>query len=81
MAQAARRVERTEVQDRTKVEEAHHPMKPYNRWVLDSPRNLNAESPSKNWVSGIAPLAASRLNQPLLAILRFVWRGWRGCAA
>jgi hypothetical protein len=45
-------------------------MNPYNLCVLDSPRNLKAESPSKYCVSGTVPLAASRLNQPLLAIAR-----------
>ena len=40
-------------------------MKPYNLVVLDKPRNLKAESPSKNCVSGIVPPAVSRLNQPL----------------
>jgi hypothetical protein len=50
--------------------QTHHPMNPYNLCVLDSARNLNAESPSKNCVSGMAPFADSRLNQPLLAIVR-----------
>ena len=34
-----------------------------------SPRALNAESPSKNCVSGIVPAADSRLNHPLDAML------------
>ena len=46
----------------------HHPPNPYNRCIRVKPKNLNAESPSKNWDSGIAPLAASRLNHPLEAI-------------
>lgn len=46
-------------------------MNPYNLCVLDNPRKLNAESPSKNCVSGMTPPAASRLNQPLLAMARY----------
>lgn len=46
----------------------HHAPKPYSRCVRDNPRNLKAESPSKNCVSGSAPVAASRLNHPLEAI-------------
>jgi hypothetical protein len=51
---------------------AHHPPKPYNLCVLVKPRNENADSPSKNWVSGITPLAASKLNHPLPGIANFV---------
>lgn len=47
----------------------YHPTKPYNRCVRVRPRNLNAESPSKNCVSGMTPPAASRLNQPLDAAI------------
>lgn len=47
------------------MRDTHHPMNPYNRCVLVRPRKLNAESPSKNCVSGMTPPAASRLNQPL----------------
>jgi hypothetical protein len=36
---------------------------------------LNAESPSKNCVSGMVPPAASRLNQPLLAMARHDYEG------
>jgi len=50
---------------------AHHPAKPYNLCVLVRPRNENADSPSKNWVSGITPLADSRLNHPLPGIVNF----------
>jgi len=48
---------------------ARQPINPYNLVVRDSPRNLNAESPSKNCVSGTPMPADSRLSQPLLAIL------------
>lgn len=44
-------------------------MNPYNRCVLVRPRKLNAESPSKNCVSGMTPPAASRLNQPLEEVI------------
>lgn len=50
----------------------HHPAKPYSLCVLVKPRDANADSPSKNWVSGITPLAASKLNHPLLGIVKFV---------
>jgi len=44
----------------------HQPMKPYKRVVFDKLRNLKAESPSKNDVSGTILLEppASRLNHP-----------------
>ena len=51
---------------------AHHPAKPYSLCVLVKPRNENADSPSKNWLSGITPLAASKLNHPLPGIVNFV---------
>jgi len=51
---------------------AHHPANPYSLCVLVKPRDENADSPSKNWVSGITPLAASRLNHPLPGIVNFV---------
>lgn len=46
-------------------------MNPYNRVVLLrlNPSFLNADSPSKNWLSGTIPAAASRLNHPLFDIL------------
>jgi len=44
-------------------------MNPYNLVVLDKPKNLNAESPSKNCVSGTTLAPASRLNHPLLGIV------------
>ena len=56
----------------TQRRNAHHPAKPYSLCVLVKPRNENADSPSKNWVSGITPLAASRLNHPLPGIVNFV---------
>lgn len=43
-------------------------MNPYNLVVFDRPKNLNAESPSKNCVSGTTLVPASRLNHPLLGI-------------
>lgn len=51
------------------INTTHQPINPYNLVVRDSPRNLNAESPSKNCVSGTPMPADSRLSQPLLAIL------------
>ena len=42
---------------------------PYSLCVLVKPRNENADSPSKNWVSGITPLASSRLSHPLPGIV------------
>ena len=48
----------------------YHPMNPYNRVVLDNPRDLNAESPSKNCVSGMTLVADSRFNHPPAIIPR-----------
>ena len=45
------------------------PHKPTQNAHLVKPRKLNAESPSKNCVSGMVPPIDSRLNQPLLDIL------------
>ena len=50
------------------------------RCMRVKPRNLNAESPSKNCVSGMAPPAASRLNQPFEfdILLSWLWGGFDG---
>ena len=55
--------------DRTQV--TYQPTNPYNLCFLVNPRNLNADSPSKNWVSGIALPADSRFSHPFEAISVF----------
>lgn len=46
-------------------DETHQPPNPYSLCVRESSRNLKAESPSKNCVSGMVPATESRLNHPL----------------
>ena len=50
---------------------AYHPMNPYNRWVRERFKKLNAESPSNNWFSGTILVADSRLNHPFDDITLF----------
>ena len=42
----------------------HQPPNPYSLCVRERLRNLKAESPSKNCVSGMVPATVSRLNHP-----------------
>ena len=49
--------------------DTHQPINPYNLCILVKPKNLNAESPSKNCVSGIALVADSRLSHPLFDMI------------
>lgn len=67
---AARLTETDELNSQTNrvILQTHQPTNPYRRCVRVKLRKLNAESPSKNAVSGIAPPAVSRLNHPLDAI-------------
>ena len=44
---------------------SYHPINPYNRCIRVKPRNENADSPSKYWLSGTRFGVESRLNQPL----------------
>jgi len=55
-----------------------HPTKPYSLCVLVRPKNENAESPSKNCVSGTTLVADSRLNHPLDDILGIIIREVNG---
>lgn len=55
---------REEKAHNVKIGLTYQPMNPYSRACRERPRNLNAESPSKYWVSGRAEPARSRFNHP-----------------
>jgi hypothetical protein len=49
---------------RTNEDRTHQIPKPHSRCIRVSPRNLNADSPSKNWESGMTFLADSMFSHP-----------------